>query len=41
MPFIPRLIRNGHLYQVKMDEEVGLTKILRYKIRNWTQLKEK
>jgi hypothetical protein len=41
MPFIPRIIRNGHLYQSKMDEEAGLTKILRYKIRNWTQLKEK
>jgi hypothetical protein len=40
MPFIPRIIRNGHLYQVKMDEEAGLTKILRYKIRNWTELKE-
>ncbi len=40
MPFIPLLIRNGHLYQIKMDEEAGLTKILRYKIRNWAELKE-
>jgi hypothetical protein len=40
MPFIPRIIRNGHLYQIKMDEEAGLTKILRYKISNWTELKE-
>jgi hypothetical protein len=40
IPFIPRIIRNGHLYQIKMDEEAGLTKIFRYKIRNWTQLKE-
>lgn len=40
MPFVPRLIRNGRLYQIKMDEEAGLAKILRYKIRSWTQLKE-
>ena len=40
MPFIPHIISNGHLYQIKMDEEAGLTKILRYKIRNWAELKE-
>jgi len=40
MPFIPRIIKNGRVYHIKTDEEAGLTKILRYKIRNWTQLKE-
>ncbi len=34
-PFAPQLIKGGFLYEVRQDEEVGLTKVIRHRIRNW------
>ncbi|MCK7541180.1 MAG: 6-bladed beta-propeller [Marinilabiliales bacterium] len=34
-PFLPQVIRGGFLYEVRQDEEAGLTKIIRYRIANW------
>ncbi len=34
-PFTPQVIKGGFLYDVLQDEEAGLTKIIRRRIRNW------
>ena len=34
-PFVPQVIKEGFLYEVRQDEEVGLTKIIRHRIKNW------
>jgi hypothetical protein len=34
-PFTPRIIKGEFLYEVRQDEEAGLTKIIRHRIRNW------
>ncbi len=34
-PFLPQIIRGGFLYEVRQDEEAGLTKIVRHRIANW------
>ena len=34
-PFVPHLIMGGHLYEVRQDEDAGLTRIIRYRIANW------
>ena len=34
-PFVPQLIKGGFLYEVRQDEEAGLTKIIRHRIKNW------
>jgi hypothetical protein len=34
-PFVPQIIKGGFLYEVRQDEEAGLTKIIRYRIKNW------
>ncbi|HSA96885.1 MAG TPA: 6-bladed beta-propeller [Acidobacteriota bacterium] len=34
-PFVPQVIKGGFLYQVRQDEEAGLTKIIRHRIKNW------
>lgn len=38
-PFIPQVIRGGFLYEVREDEEAGLTRIFRFKIENWADFK--
>lgn len=38
-PFLPQVIRGGSLYEVRQDEEAGLTKIVRHRIVNWGELK--
>lgn len=34
-PFVPQVIKDGFLYEVRQDEEAGLTKIIRHRIKNW------
>ncbi len=34
-PFVPQVIRGGFLYEVRQDEEAGLTRIVRHRIKNW------
>jgi hypothetical protein len=38
-PFLPQVIKNGFLYEVRQDEAAGLTKIIRHRIRNWADFK--
>lgn len=38
-PFLPQVIKNGFLYEVRQDEEAGLTKIIRHRIKNWGDFK--
>lgn len=37
--FIPALIKNGFLYEVSVNEEIGDVKVIRYKITNWSKFK--
>jgi len=38
-PFLPQVIKAGFLYEVRQDEEAGLTKIIRHRIANWEDLR--
>jgi hypothetical protein len=38
-PFIPQVIKGGFLYEVRQDEEAGLTRIIRQKIKNWADFR--
>jgi len=38
--FIPALIKEGFLYEVKEDEDTGDVKVIRHKITNWNKFKE-
>jgi 6-bladed beta-propeller len=38
-PFVPQVINGGFLYEVRQDEEAGLTKIIRHRIKNWGDFK--
>ena len=40
-PFLPQVIRDGFLYEVRQDEQAGLTKIIRHRIENWGDFKDK
>ncbi len=33
--FAPQVIKGGFLYEVRQDEDKGLTKIIRHRISNW------
>ena len=35
LPFVPMCIRDGRLYHVVYEEEIGETKVIRYRIKNW------
>lgn len=37
--FIPALIKNGFLYEVREDEDTGDVKVIRHKILNWSMFK--
>jgi len=37
--FSPSLIKNGFVYQIKTDEEAGTVRIVRYRVKNWDQIK--
>jgi len=39
--FIPNEINDGYLYKVQEDENAGLCKIIRFKIANWADFKDK
>jgi len=39
--FIPALIKNGYLYEVRVNEDSGDVKVIRHKINNWNKFKEK
>ncbi|MGB8958509.1 MAG: hypothetical protein WCC00_05810 [Candidatus Aminicenantales bacterium] len=38
-PFSPEVIKGGFLYEVRQDEDKGLTRIIRYRIANWSDFK--
>jgi hypothetical protein len=38
-PFLPQVIKGGFLYEVRQDENVGLTRIVRHRIKNWVDFK--
>lgn len=38
--FIPALIKKGHMYEVRENEETGDIKVIRHKITNWSRFKE-
>ena len=38
-PFVPQVIKGGFLYEVRQDEEAGLTRIIRHRITNWGAFK--
>jgi len=37
--FTPSLIENGFVYRIKSDEDSGTVKIIRYRVKNWNQMK--
>lgn len=39
LPFSPAFLKNGYLYEIQISEKTGETKINKYKIKNWTQIK--
>lgn len=39
IPFLPNLIKNGAIYEIRKNEETGDIKIIRHKIKNWGQIK--
>lgn len=40
LPFKPALIKAGFVYEIREDKETGNFKIIRYKIKNWDQIRE-
>ena len=40
-PFVPQVIKGGFLYEVRQDEEAGLTRIIRHRIKNWEDFRAK
>ncbi|NTU52024.1 MAG: 6-bladed beta-propeller [Candidatus Aminicenantes bacterium] len=38
-PFVPQVIKGGFLYEVRQDEEAGLTKVIRHRIKNWSDFR--
>ncbi len=41
MAFLPELFKNGYLYNIEEDDDTGEVFVKRYRINNWTQIKEK
>jgi hypothetical protein len=39
MGFLPELIKDGHLYDIDENEDTGEVFIIRYKIKNWSEIK--
>ncbi len=40
IPFFPNIIKKGHIYNIEFDRDTGYSKINRYKIKNWEQIKK-
>ena len=41
LPFMPRLIASGFIYEIRRDEDTGEVTIVRHKIKNWDEIKTK
>ena len=41
LPFSPEIIHNGCIYAVQMSAETGATQIKRYRVKNWSQIRER
>jgi len=41
LSFTPMAIKAGYLYYTTYSEQTGETKVIRYKIKNWNQIKER
>lgn len=41
IPFFTNTIKRGYVYSVKSDPDTGYLKIIRYKIKNWEQIKKR
>ena len=39
LPHAPNIIKNGYIYNIEYVQESGYSKIKRYKIKNWEQIK--
>ncbi len=39
LPLFPNIIKNGYIYNIEHEQETGYSKIKRYKIKNWEQIK--
>ncbi|HUU38419.1 MAG TPA: hypothetical protein VMW46_09490 [Candidatus Desulfaltia sp.] len=37
-PFIPAAIKHGCLYEARTDEETGEVRVVRHRIKNWSQM---
>jgi hypothetical protein len=37
-PFVPAAIKHGCLYEVRSDKETGEVKVVRHRIKNWSQM---
>jgi hypothetical protein len=40
MKIFPNIIDNGYIYNIEHEQETGYTKIKRYKIKNWNQIRK-
>jgi hypothetical protein len=40
LPFVPELVKDGYLYHTTYSEETSEYKVIRYKIKNWDEIKE-
>lgn len=40
LPYIPHIIKNGDIFEVMINEDTGEIKIIRYKVKNWRQIRE-
>jgi hypothetical protein len=41
LPFIPEIIKAGSIYEIRKNEETGDIKIVRHKVKNWKQIKDR
>jgi len=39
LDFLPNVIKNGHIYRIKEDEDTGDVRILRFLVKNWDSIK--
>jgi hypothetical protein len=39
LDFVPQVVKNGFLYRIKSDEDTGDLKVIRYRIKNWNEIK--
>jgi hypothetical protein len=39
LDFIPEAVKNGFLYRIESDEDTGMIKVIRYRIKNWEEIR--